>query len=85
MRVSGPSTSEKAAADRVMHLWSMITLPSDDELTVLRAAVLEQLSKQHHLDERDLVIAGLKYLHQNVRLKKVMRRLSLARTDQRQP
>ena len=53
-----------------MHLWSMITLLSDDELAVLRATVLEWLSKQQHLGENDLVIAGLKYLHQNVGLKK---------------
>jgi hypothetical protein len=73
MIVSRPSSSAhvvEAAADRVMHLWSMITLPSDDELAVLRDTVLEELSKQHHLGERDLVIAGLKYLHQSVGLKK---------------
>lgn len=71
MRASAPSTSAvEAAADRVMQLWSMITLLSDDELAVLRATVLEWLSKQQHLGENDLVIAGLKYLHQNVGLKK---------------
>jgi hypothetical protein len=73
MRVPGPSTSDnavEAAVDRVMHLWSMITLLSDGELARLRAEVLEQLSGQHHLGENDLVVVGLKYLHQSVGLKK---------------
>jgi hypothetical protein len=73
MRVPEPSTSAnavEAAADRVMHLWAMITLLSDDELAVLRVTVLEQLSKQQQLGEDNLVIAGLKYLHQSVGLKK---------------
>lgn len=73
MRVSAPPTSAsavEAAADRAMHLWSMITLLSDDELAVLRTIVLDQLSRQHRLCEDDLVIAGLKYLHQSVGLKK---------------
>ena len=58
MRVSKPFSSAnvvEAAADRVMQL---------------RDTVMEELSKQHHLGERDLVIAGLKYLHQRVGLKK---------------
>jgi hypothetical protein len=72
MRISRPSSSTnvEAAADRVLHLWSMITLPSDDELAVLRDTLMEELSKQHQLGERDLVIAGLKYLHQRIGLKK---------------
>ena len=73
MRVSAPSTSGnavEAAADRVMHLWSMITLLSDDELAALRATVREQLSRQRRLGEDDLVIAALKYLHQSIGLKK---------------
>ena len=62
MRVAGPTTSAnvvEAAVARVMHLWSMITLLSDDELAVIRSIVLEQLSKQHQLSEKDHVIAGL--------------------------
>jgi len=53
-----------------MHLWSMITSLSDNELAALRATLLEQLSRQDRLSESDLVIAGLKYLHQNIGLKK---------------
>ena len=53
-----------------MHLWSMITSLSDEELSFLRDAVLEQLSRQNQLNENDLVIAGLKYLHQTIGLKK---------------
>jgi hypothetical protein len=73
MREPVPSTSAnavEAATDRVAHFWSMITSLSDDKLAVLRAKVLEQLSGQHHLDENDLVIAGLKHLHQSIGLKK---------------
>lgn len=53
-----------------MHLRSMIGLLSDDELAVPRVTVLEKLSKQQQLSEDALVIFGLKYLHQNVGLKK---------------
>ena len=53
-----------------MHLWSMIRALSDDELAVLRVAALEELSKQQHLSEDELVIVGLTYLHQDVGLKK---------------
>jgi hypothetical protein len=71
----------EAAADRVMHLWSMTTLPSDDELAVLRDTVMEELSKQHHLGESDLVIAGLNA--SECRTEEMMRRTSLARNGQR--
>jgi hypothetical protein len=73
MRVPRPPTSTnpvKAAADRVMRLWSMIRQRSDDELAVLRVTVLKQLSEQQHLTEDELVIVGLRYLHQNIGLKK---------------
>jgi hypothetical protein len=73
MRVPRPSTSAnavEAAADRVMLLWSMIRLLSNDELAVIRVIVLKNLSEQQHLTEDELVIAGLKYLHQNVGLRK---------------
>jgi hypothetical protein len=48
----------------------MIRLLSDDELAALRFTVLRNLSEQQHLSEDELVIAGLKYLHQNVGLRK---------------
>jgi hypothetical protein len=70
MRVPGPTNSAsvvEAAVDHVMHLWSIITLQLDDELAVLRTIVLAELSKQHQLGEKDLVIAGLKYLHRRYR------------------
>jgi hypothetical protein len=71
--MSAPPTSTnsvEAAADRVMRLWSMIRPRSDDELAALRVTVLEQLSEQRPLTEHELVIVGLKYLHQNIGLKK---------------
>jgi len=73
MRVPRPPSSTnpvEAAADRVMRLWSMIRLRSDDELAELRVSVLELLSEQQHLTEDELVVLGLKCLHQNIGLKK---------------
>ena len=60
----------EAAADRVMLLWSLIKMVPDHELSLLRSSLLEKLSEQQHLAEDELVIAGLKYLHQNVRWKR---------------
>ena len=39
-------------------------------LSPLRSPLLENLSGQQHLTEDELVIVGLKYLHQNVQWKK---------------
>ena len=60
----------EAAADRVMHLWSSIKMVPDHELSPLRSSLLENLSELQHLTEDELVIVGLKYLHQNVQWKK---------------
>ena len=73
MTVPRPPTTGRpveAAADRVMLLWSLIKMVPDHELTLLRSSLLEKLSEQQHLAEDELVIAGLKYLHQNVRWKR---------------
>ena len=73
MTVPRPPTAKRpveAAADRVMLLWSLIRMVPDHELTLLRSSLLENLSDQQHLTEDELVIAGLKYLHQNVQRKK---------------
>ena len=42
----------------------MIKLLPDDRLSVLRRSLLERLSEQRHMSEDELVIFGLKYLHQ---------------------
>ena len=73
MRVPRPPTAKhnvEAAADRVMHLWSLIRLVRDDQLKEIHSSLVEKLSEQQHLSEDELVIVGLKYLHQNVRSKK---------------
>jgi hypothetical protein len=67
---SGSANRVEAATDRVMRLWSMIRLRSDSELAVLRVTVLQKLAEQQRLTEDELVIVGLKYLHQHVGLKK---------------
>ena len=53
-----------------MHLWSLIRMVPDHELSPLRSSLLENLSELQHLTEDELVIVGLKYLHQNVQGKK---------------
>jgi len=67
-----PTTSRpvEAAADRVMLLWSLIKMVPDHELTLLRSSLVEKLSKQQHVTEDELVVVGLKYLHQNGQWKK---------------
>ena len=60
----------EAATDRVMHLWSLIKMVPDHELSPLRSSLMENLSELQHLTEDELVIVGLKYLHQNVHRKK---------------
>jgi hypothetical protein len=69
-RPPGSANRVEAAADRVMRLWSMIRLRSDTELAALRVTVLQELAEQTHLTEDELVVVGLKYLHQHVGLKK---------------
>jgi hypothetical protein len=53
----------EAAADRVMHLWSLIKLTRDDQLKEIHSSLVEKLSEQQDLREDELVIVGLKYLH----------------------
>ena len=73
MKPSGAPTSTspvETAADRDMLLWSMIRLLPGDKLTPIRASLVERLSEQQHLTEDELVVVGLKYLHQIIGLKK---------------
>jgi hypothetical protein len=53
-----------------MLLCFVIQMVPAHKLTLLRASLPEKLSGQQHLAEDELVIAGLKYLHQNVRWKR---------------
>jgi hypothetical protein len=48
----------------------MIRLLPGDKLTPIRAPLVERLSEQQHLTEDELVVVGLKYLHQIIGLKK---------------
>jgi hypothetical protein len=73
MSVPRPPTAAhnvEAAADRATHLWSLIKLVPDHQLTEIRSSLVEKLSEQQHLSEDELVIVGLKYLYQNARSKK---------------
>jgi hypothetical protein len=60
----------EAAANRVMHLWSLIKLAREDQLKQFHSSLVEKLTEQQHLSEDELVIVGLKYLHQNAGSKK---------------
>jgi hypothetical protein len=73
MTVPRPPTARRpveVAADRVMLLWSLIKMVPDHELTLLRSSLVEKLSEQQHVTEDELVVVGLKYLHQNGQWKK---------------
>jgi len=42
----------------------MIKMVPEHQLAMLRPLLAEQLSEWQHLDENDLVVLGLKFLHQ---------------------
>lgn len=53
-----------------MRLWSLIKMAREDQLKQIHASLVNKLSEQQHLSEDELVIIGLKYLHQNAHSKK---------------
>jgi hypothetical protein len=56
-----------AAIDRILRIWSLIKMVPEHRLSMLRPTLSETLSEQHDLTEDELVILGLKYLHQTAR------------------
>jgi hypothetical protein len=53
-----------AAIDRILRIWSLIKMVPEHQLSMLRPTLTETLSEQHNLTEDELVVLGLKYLHQ---------------------
>ena len=61
------STSEDrlhAAINRILRTWSLIKMVPEHRLSTLRPSLMETLSEQPHLTEDELVVLGLKSLHQ---------------------
>jgi hypothetical protein len=56
-----------AAVNRILRTWSLIKVVPEDQLSTVRPALLEKLFEQRHMTEDELVILGLKYLHQERR------------------
>ena len=52
------------AVDRIMRTWSLIKLVSEQSSCGTRSSVTKLLLAHPHLTENELVVVGLKYLHQ---------------------
>jgi hypothetical protein len=83
--LSTTSNVVEAASDRVMHLWSLIMRLPDDEIAVARGNVLKKLAEQQHLGEDELVIVGLKYLHQDVGRRRDASGLARTKSSEEKP
>ena len=59
-----PEDRLAAAVDRILRTWSLIKMVPEHQLATLRPLLVKQLSECRHLGEDDLVILGLKFLHQ---------------------
>ena len=62
-----PEDRLNAAVNRILRTWSLIKMVPEHRLSALRPSLLEKLSEQSHKTEDELVVLGLKYLHQEGR------------------
>ena len=62
-----PEDRLNAAVNRILRTWSLIKMVPEHRLSTLRPSLLEKLSEQPHKTEDELVVLGLKYLHQEGR------------------
>lgn len=62
-----PKDRLHAAINRILRTWSLIKMVPEHRLSALRPSLLERLSEHSHMTEDELVIVGLKYLHQERR------------------
>jgi hypothetical protein len=60
-----PEDRLHAAINRILRTWSLIKMVPEHRLSALRILLLERLSEQRHMTENELVVLGLKYLHQD--------------------
>jgi hypothetical protein len=56
-----------AAVNRILRTWSLIKMVPEHRLSRVRTSLMELLSEHGHLTEDELVVLGLKYLHQDGR------------------
>jgi hypothetical protein len=64
----------RAAVDRVMRTWSLIKLVPEQSSSGMRSSVTKLLLEHPHLTEDELVVVGLKHLHQTDGSKKQQER-----------
>jgi hypothetical protein len=62
-----PEDRLNAAVNRILRTCSLIKMVPEHRLSALRPSLLEKLSEQSHKTEDELVVLGLKYLHQEGR------------------
>ena len=55
------------ATDRIMRTWSLIKLVPEQSSSSTRSSVTKLLLEHPHLTEDELVVVGLKHLHQKKR------------------
>ena len=54
----------RCAVDRVMRIWSLIKMVREQGISDTRRSVATLLLEHAHLTEDELVVVGLKHLHQ---------------------
>jgi hypothetical protein len=59
-----PEDCRNAAISRILRTWSLIKMVPEHQLSILRPLLVEQLAEQQQMNENELVVLGLKYLHQ---------------------
>jgi hypothetical protein len=64
-----PEREIRYAIDRVMHVWSLIKMVPEEQLSDARSSVLAQFFENPHLTEQELIVVGLKHLHDIDRLR----------------
>jgi hypothetical protein len=62
-----PEDRLNAAINRILRTWSLIKMVPEHRLSTLRPSLMQRLSEQSHMTEDELVVVGLKYLHQERR------------------
>src|SRR5262252_4448508 len=62
------------AVDRIMRTWSLIKLVPEQSSSGTRSSVTKLLLEHPHLTEHELVVVGLKHLHQTEGPKKQQER-----------
>jgi hypothetical protein len=59
-----PEDRRNAAINRILRTWSLIKMVPEHQLSMLRPLLMDELAEQQQMNEDELVVLGLKYLHQ---------------------